>query len=310
MPSYGGARRLPNLLDALRAQETDLEWEVIIVLDGTPDDSREVVLSRYSDMPLRIEDLPRNRGRSGALNAGFAIAQGEVLIRCDDDLVPERDYVAAHAKWHIMNKESAVIGLYRNVFPDTPYARAWGRHAEHSFRETVYGLHRDRAWRLWAGNCSLHRSMFDKVGPYDEAFHRYGWEDTDFGYRLLLAGATVRLDPALETIHRGPSTTTAIRVERAFRSGQAHARFVRKHGVDPDAGVPDSRFKVTSWAALVRTAATGGSSNHYRAAGAAVDHVLPRLPVPVGRRLVGLTIEAAGLAGFRHHGLGTEMELG
>ena len=135
----------------------------------------------------------------------------------------------------------------------------------------------DRAWRLWAGNCSLHRSMYEKVGPYDQSFRQYGWEDTDYGYRLLTCGAAVRLDRTRD-IHRSPSVTTAIRAERAFRSGQARARFVRKHGVDPDVVVADLRLRVRSWSALIRAFAVGRTSGHYRAAGAAVDRILPSVP--------------------------------
>jgi hypothetical protein len=209
-------------------------------------------------------------------------------------------YVARHAEWHRSEVTNAVIGLYLHEYPDTHYARLWGRSADAQFRADGYRGYVGKAWRLWAGNSSVHRAMFETVGFFDESFRSYGWEDTDWGYRLALAGANVHLDPELETVHRTDSATTAIRAVRAFESGQAHARFIGKHGVDPDVSIDPRTWQNRGWAAAVSLAAVGRQAGFYDVAGRMIDSVVPELPDVIGRRLIGLTIEGAALAGFRH----------
>ncbi|MGB4135986.1 MAG: glycosyltransferase family A protein, partial [Microbacterium sp.] len=230
VPSRGGAGRLPRLFAALRAQ-TASDWEAIVVLDGDVDDSARVVADAATDLPVRAIVFPENRGRSTALNAGFAEAQGEVLIRCDDDLRPGPDYIAAHVARHTTGP-TGVIGLVRNAYPATAYARAYGNERDGRFRAEAYAQPADRRWRYWCGNVSVTRGTYDAVGGYDADYRAYGWEDVDWGYRLSRLGAEVVLAPELETPHHIAAVTTEIRVQRAFHSGAAKRTFIAKHGAE------------------------------------------------------------------------------
>ena len=192
VPSRGGASRLPVLMRALAAQDADFAWEVIFVIDGAVDNSEQVIAS-FPGVPARTVVFAENQGRSAALNAGFDAARGRVLIRCDDDLEPESDYVRLHVELHSGPERRGVIGLYRNVFPATPYAKAYGVEADIRFRETAYRVETGHSWNYWAGNCSVTRADFDTVGHYDVSFRAYGWEDVDWGFRLARTGATVIL---------------------------------------------------------------------------------------------------------------------
>ena len=190
------------------------------------------MLQFRTTLRVQVVTFPENRGRSAALNAGMAAARGRVLVRCDDDLEPEPDFVALHLAAHAGadTRPLGVVGLYQNVFPDTPYARAYGRPADARFREDAYRAPADTTWRYWAGNVSVTRDTADRVGPYDEGFRAYGWEDVDWGHRLHLLGVPVVLEPGLETTHRLSAVTAASRVERAWFYGAARRAFVAKHG--------------------------------------------------------------------------------
>ncbi|WP_298745159.1 glycosyltransferase family 2 protein [uncultured Microbacterium sp.] len=294
VPSRGGATRLPHLIDALRAQ-TETSWEAIVVIDGDIDGSAAVVDLAGEDLPVRTVILPENQGRSAALNAGFDMADGDVLIRCDDDLCPAPGFVAAHVARHTGNP-CGVVGLYRNEFPPTPYARAYGQQRDEQFRREAYAAPESRRWRYWAGNVSVTRETFDRVGAYDTAFRTYGWEDVDWGYRLQAAGVPVVLAPELETVHQVAATTTEIRVRRAFYAGAARRVFETKHGVGAlGAAMPPRGV----WGRLVeRTAARQGLADlHVRAQRA--DRALDRMPRWAAEKRVAWLVEAAGLSGQR-----------
>lgn len=301
VPSFMGAAKLPALLEAFRAQHTDpgLTWELLVVLDGVADRSPEIMEAYATRLPLRIVALDRNCGRSAALNAGFSAARGDVLIRCDDDLLPKSDFVARHVAHHL-GQRVGVVGLCPNAQTGTPYDVAYGRSAARKSLSAAYELPRERRWSLWAANCSVTGETFDLVGPYDERFRDYGWEDIDWGFRLGLAGVPIVLDSALEAVHRGVPRSAAERMARAFQSGRARAAFEAKHGpqlADPRPVGVSQRI----WAVAVSQAARPSRQPSYGRLGRVIDQGLPRIPSGIGRRLVAFGVEAAGLAGFRQY---------
>jgi glycosyltransferase involved in cell wall biosynthesis len=297
VPSRGGAHRLPRLFASLAEQTTDA-WEVLVVLDGDIDDSADVVTEWSQVLPVRAIQFSENRGRSAALNAGFAAAGGDVLVRCDDDLLPSPRYVEHHLSRH-QGMPVGVVGLYRNQFPPTGYARAYGEPADVKFRRDAYATSPERTWRYWAGNVSTTREVHDLVGAYDPDFRAYGWEDVDWGYRLHALGIPVVLAPELETSHHVAATTTTGRAQRAFYSGAARLRFEAKHGTDM---LPPATPGAGLWSRAVRVTAARLTEERLVRAGTTVDRCLPRLPAPLGRKAVALLVESAALAGHSSAG--------
>ena len=293
VPSRGGRARLDVLLSCLEAQDRS-DFEVVVVVDGDVDGSTPFLAARATTVDVRTVTFPENRGRSAALNAGFATARGRVLIRCDDDLEPGPHFVSGHVDAHAGDPVGAV-GLYRNVFPDTPYAVVYGRVADVRFRDDAYRVPAGQAWRYWAGNVSVTRETAERVGGYDESFRAYGWEDVDWGHRLHLLGVPVVLDPALETTHRLSAVTARSRVERAFYSGAARRQFVAKHDL-PDLA---PRAPHSAWGVAVRLVAAGLTEQGARRAGGLADRLAGWLPHRPARAVVALLVEGASDAGYR-----------
>lgn len=291
VPTRGGVGRLPGLLTALAAQELDESWEAIVVIDGDVDGSSVVVDRASVHHPVRRVTFDVNLGRSAALNAGFAESRGSVVVRCDDDLVPRPDYLARHLAAHA-DGEVGVVGLYRNVYPETTYARVYGRAWDQRFRREAYRIDSKDAWRYWAGNVSVTREMWARVGPYDTEFRAYGWEDVDWGFRLQQIGVPVVVDRALETEHRIAATTTATRMQRAFYSGAARRRFELKHGITSTPAAP-----ANAWERIVDALAKGLDENRSQRLGSMVDAGARVVPDRVAGKLVALSIDAAARAG-------------
>ncbi|MFC7361110.1 glycosyltransferase family 2 protein [Nocardioides astragali] len=297
VPSRGGAARLPVLLTSLGQQEHQ-DVEMIVVLDGDVDDSASVVRRFGDELPVRSIVFPENRGRAAALNAGFFDARGEVLIRADDDLELEPDFVAHHVRLH-EQAPRGVIGMCRDVFPDTPYARTYGIRADESIRAQAFATPPERTWQWWSGNVSTTRDDFLAVGGYDEDFRAYGWEDVEWGYRLHRLGREILVAPDFTTLHHGPVTSTTERVQRAFHSGEAYRKFVSKHG--PDAQT-FSRLDCSAWNALVRLGSALATERTVGIAGRMLDRTIGVLPARPAEKLVALAIQSAADAGRRYPG--------
>ena len=297
VPSYRGADRLPALFDALAAQDADgPSFETIVVIDGVDDGSVALVESE-SRFPVRHILFPENRGRVAALNTGFREARGDILIRCDDDLVVPRGYVRAHADAHAGTESVGAVGPTRDVHLDSSYARAYGEDAaERSLQHSLSRPSGER-WKLWAASCSITRETWERIGPYDARYQGYGWEDVDYGYRIHAAGLPIVVVGEALAEHRGPARSAQMRALKAYESGGARSTFQRLH---PEAPVEQPSAGGGPWGVAVGIAARGIRSPRTASRlGGFVDGVLLLTPLPIGRKLVALTVEGAGLAGSR-----------
>lgn len=87
VPVYRNRQTLVELLDRLDAALDGVEREYVFVVDGSPDDSREVLLAEQAGRPwLVVVDLARNCGQHAALAAGFELSRGEAVAVLDADL--------------------------------------------------------------------------------------------------------------------------------------------------------------------------------------------------------------------------------
>lgn len=297
VPTFRGAERLPALFDSLARQaEGTPPFEVIVVIDGV-DDGSVALVEAEDRFPVRSILFPENRGRVAALNAGFDAATGDILIRCDDDLVVPEGYARAHVDFHRDHPRTGGAGLTRDVHDGSAYAKAYGEDAaERSFAAASTRDPRE-LWRIWAANCSITRDLWDEIGPYDSSYRAYGWEDVDYGYRIHDAGAPIGIVVGATAEHHGPARSTTARAVKAYEAGAARSVFHRLHPraeLSPlTAGSGPWGLAVTMLARAFRTVAD------VRRYGRTVDRVLPSAPRPIGRKLVALGVEAAGFAGAR-----------
>lgn len=123
VPVYRGAASVGLLVDALAALKIPGGHEVILVNDGSPDNSAEVcrALAARSDLPVTFVNLSRNFGEHNAVMAGLRHVRGDYVITMDDDL---------------QNPISEVVKLFE-------HARAGGWDVVY----TYYAQKKHAAWR-------------------------------------------------------------------------------------------------------------------------------------------------------------------
>jgi len=88
VPVYNGAATIGELVGALRALDIPGGLEIVLVVDGSPDNSLEVCkkLAVEPGAPIVLLSLSRNYGEHNAVMAGLARARGGFVITMDDDL--------------------------------------------------------------------------------------------------------------------------------------------------------------------------------------------------------------------------------
>ena len=88
VPVYNGAATIGELVNALRALDIRGGLEIVLVVDGSPDNSLDVCkkLAGEPGAPIVVLSLSRNYGEHNAVMAGLARARGSYAITMDDDL--------------------------------------------------------------------------------------------------------------------------------------------------------------------------------------------------------------------------------
>ena len=89
IPCYNEEQRLPRTLELIEGflDKKGTEYELVLVDDGSADGTRKVMdaaATRHSS--VRIEALPRNRGKGRALAVGVEAARGDEILVTDADL--------------------------------------------------------------------------------------------------------------------------------------------------------------------------------------------------------------------------------
>lgn len=92
--TYNRAADLRDTLASLARLRRGDDWEVIVVDNNSPDDTRSVIETAAASFPAPLRYVfEREQGRSPALNAGIRIAQGDIIVTTDDDVRVEPDWL-------------------------------------------------------------------------------------------------------------------------------------------------------------------------------------------------------------------------
>jgi len=84
VPCFDYGRYLGDCLGSIFAQEERVDFEVIVIDDGSTDDTQEVLRS-FADSRLRVITHETNRGHVFTINEGLGLARGRFIARIDPD---------------------------------------------------------------------------------------------------------------------------------------------------------------------------------------------------------------------------------
>ena len=197
VPAYRCAAYLQQTLQGLQASDLPrASWELIVVDDGSPDDTADVARA-LADQVLRVADGPR--GPAHARNMGARAARGTVLVFIDADVVVAPRTLRGFAAHFAADPTlGAAFGAYDDAPAETDFISQY-RNLLHRY---VHTLHPGNADTFWAGCGAVRRDTFLAVGGFDAiSYPRPQIEDIELGYRLREAGARILLDPDLQGKH-------------------------------------------------------------------------------------------------------------
>ncbi len=197
VPAYRCAAYLQQCLQGLLASDLPrASWELIVVDDGSPDDTADVARA-VADQVLRVSDGPR--GPAHARNVGARAATGTVLLFIDADVVVAPTTLRGFAT-HFA--DDATLGAAFGAYDDAPSEANFISQYRNLLHRYVHMLHPGNADTFWAGCGAVRREIFLAIGGFDAArYPRPQIEDIELGYRLRAYGARILLDPDLQGKH-------------------------------------------------------------------------------------------------------------
>jgi glycosyltransferase involved in cell wall biosynthesis len=85
IPAFNESEGLPQVLRDLSQTDIPGLLEILIVDDGSGDDTGRVAESYGDQLPVRVIRHPVNRGYGASLKTGIRAAQGDVVVTMDAD---------------------------------------------------------------------------------------------------------------------------------------------------------------------------------------------------------------------------------
>ncbi len=185
IPAFNEEQRISAALDSLQAQ-TWPNLEIIVVNDGSTDDTSGVVRRGYPDVVLIEKE---NEGLARAYNSGAEVAHGEYIgfLDADDRFAPEK--TARQMEVLLSEPNVGAVGTNGIVFSGPlrypAQSPRWPRVKDISVLDIFNGIH------PIGTSMMLSKKVFNEVGRYGHEIQRQ--DDLDLFRRVIMAGKRVLL---------------------------------------------------------------------------------------------------------------------
>lgn len=234
MATYNGARTLPEVLRAYAQLSAPARgWNLIVVDNGSTDQTREVIAAHTQHLPLTYVFEPRV-GKTVALNTGIERVAGDLVVFTDDDVLPRSNWLEQIRSTVDSQPEFSIFG--------GPVLPKWELHPDKWLLEwvplsptfailypTTEGPITPRL--IFGPNMAIRADIFQKGFRFDESLGPKGskydmGDETEFNLRLTKAGykAWHCSEAIVHHIIRSNQMTEAWVLNRAIPFGRAQFR--------------------------------------------------------------------------------------
>ncbi len=218
IPTYNRAKSLRACLASLAQQKHPAtDFEVVVVVDGSTDDTRAMV--EQLDLPYTLRVVwQENSGPAVARNRGVEEAHGRYCLFLDDDMVAGPRLVGAHLR--CQHEYDGVVSIGQIDLPEKAhkdwfalsYARSWRRHYNR-----LNAGERAPTWSdCYSGNLSAPRQALVEAGGFAVDLPL---EDVELGFRLQRQGLSILYVPEAYTEQKDYKKAGELVTEAEARGG-------------------------------------------------------------------------------------------
>src|SRR5215211_7932990 len=253
LPTRGRARYLEVAIESLRAQDSPVPYDLLVVDDGSADGTREL-LHRLEVTSLRL-DPPR--GLNAARNAGVESTDGDLVVFVDDDIRAPRRWLRALVEGAARHPDAGAFGGPIRARFEGPVPRGCGRH-DPPLTTLDLGPDDRETHLVWGANMAIRRLAFEEIGRFDEEIGG-GGDEEEWLERLRAGGGTVMYLAAAGLDHRrmGDDARLGSLMRGAYTRGRAVRKWDARRGRAPRLGQELRVLAGCGWHTVRRGCAQG-----------------------------------------------------
>jgi len=200
IPTYNRARYIKEALDSVLSQgyfsnaHEPVSYELIVIDDGSTDDTRSVVDSYERDIKYSFQP---HKGVSSARNLGLKLSKGDFIAFLDSDDLWKKEKIRLQMQYMKAHPDAVVCCTQETWIRNGVFVNPRKKHRKHSgwIFEKVLPL-----CLLSLSSALFRRRLFEEIGTFDEDLP--ACEDYDLGIRLAHKYPVVFLNEPL-IIKRG-----------------------------------------------------------------------------------------------------------
>ncbi|RNF84206.1 glycosyltransferase [Montanilutibacter psychrotolerans] len=217
IPVFNQFAHTLGCLRALAEHPPEVAFEVIVVDDGSSDDTR-ACLEQVAG--LRYHRRAANGGFIAACNDGAALARGDYLVLLNNDTAPQPGWLDTLLATFDEHPGTGLVGA-QLLYPDGRLQEAGGVVWRDGSADKLGRLqspdhpafrHVRRVDYCSGAAIALPRSLFERVGGFDTRYAPAFYEDTDLAMQVRAQGLQVLVQPFSRVLHvEGVTTGTDTR---------------------------------------------------------------------------------------------------
>lgn len=241
VPTYNRRASLSRCLGAIEKQTLDRSlFEVIVVNDGSPDDTAEYLNNYISETGVNLVPVNKeNEGPAMARNSAIGIARGEFVAFTDDDCVP-------HESW---------LDELLEDFPDDPKCAGLGGKIRRLYDTLLsryidevtplaHQIDEDKINFLVTANAVYRSSVLQQTGGFHAQITWAGGEDPELSLRITSMGYYLAVTERALVNHDHRATLKGI-FRTNYNYGKGMKMIVQLHGQERNIAVQIHKFTLS-----------------------------------------------------------------
>jgi len=193
IPAYNSKAKITECLVSLKNQSYNKPYEIIVVDDGSTDNTAKEAKKSRDVRVIRQE----NAGPAKARNTGAKAAKGEIILFTDADCIADPDWISQMLKPFGDKKVVGVQGRYKTrqngIVPIFTQLEIEQRYEKMKMEKSIDFI--------GSYSAAYRKDVFLKFNGFDESFPTASGEDPELSFRIAKAGHKMVFNPHAVTYH-------------------------------------------------------------------------------------------------------------
>ncbi len=230
IPAFNAGGFIKRTIDSVLAQAYS-DYEVILVDDGSTDDTAQVVKSYGSKVRYIYQ---QNAGDGPARNTGIAAAKGQwiAFLDHDDEWLPEK----LQLQMELLNKHPDLRWCATNFYKQSDTRRAVAVNptaiskglGNSDYFDNFFTAVSEKRCKFMTSTMLIHREVFEQAGVFDSCWLRGA--DSDMWWRIAYRYPAIGYLPQqLAVLYINLQDTTSTKLHMATKRGRDARKLITRH---------------------------------------------------------------------------------